>query len=208
VVRVASVAVSPSMASVLVGQTLQLSATPKDAAGNNLPGRSVTWTSDTPGVAMVSATGLVAAIAEGTAAITAAADGASSTAAITVSNDLAIDIVRPDSVGPVADTLFVQAGVQSIHGIASAEAQVKPDVGFYQTALCYCPVRKGLAWSGMIVVHDLKTDDYQLVITVLDSLGTSATGAVKFHHIYGHEGGVGPAPGKKQVLPPPRRGVP
>jgi uncharacterized protein YjdB len=209
VVRVASVALSPSMGSVLVGQTFQLSATPKDAAGNNLPGRSVAWTSDAPGVATVNSTGLVAAVAAGAAIITAAADGASSTSTITVVDDLAIYIVRPDSVGPVGDTLFVQAGIQSIHGVAIAEASVEPNIGFYQTALCYCAVGKGgLAWSGTMLVRDLKTGDYQLVITVLDSFGTTATGAVSFHHVYGHEGGNGPAPGKKQILPPTRPRLP
>src|SRR3989442_48603 len=43
VVPVASVAVSPAAASLTVGQAVQLTATPKDAAGNVLTGRVVTW---------------------------------------------------------------------------------------------------------------------------------------------------------------------
>src|SRR6266550_2982638 len=44
-VPVASVTVSPATASITVGQTTQLTATPKDAGGNPLSGRVVTWAS-------------------------------------------------------------------------------------------------------------------------------------------------------------------
>src|SRR5207249_8864821 len=43
----------------LVGATVQLTTTLKDAAGNVLSGRSVTWASGTPAVATESSTGLV-----------------------------------------------------------------------------------------------------------------------------------------------------
>src|SRR6266403_2234773 len=56
---VASVAVSPASPSVQVGLTVQLTATPKDANGNPLAGRLVTWATSDSGVARVSATGLV-----------------------------------------------------------------------------------------------------------------------------------------------------
>ncbi|SRR6266851_3888842 len=85
-VPVASVTVSPATASIMVGQTVQLGATPKDANGNVLTGRVVTWTSNNPGVATVNGTGLVTALAAGTAIITAACESATSTAAITVTN--------------------------------------------------------------------------------------------------------------------------
>ncbi len=62
-VPVASVTVSPATPIIMVGQTVQLTATPKDASGNVLTGRTVTWTSDNGGVATVNGTGLVAAVA-------------------------------------------------------------------------------------------------------------------------------------------------
>src|SRR5207249_1091730 len=52
-VPVASVTVSPSTASVPVGQTVQLTATPKDASGNPLSGRTVSWGSSNTAVATV-----------------------------------------------------------------------------------------------------------------------------------------------------------
>src|SRR5205085_1681139 len=81
---VASVDVSPATASLTPGQTIQLTATPKDPAGNPLSGRAVTWASSDTGIARVSATGLVTAKALGSATITATSEGKSGTAAVTV----------------------------------------------------------------------------------------------------------------------------
>ena len=85
-VPVASVAVSPTSASVSVGQTVQLAATPKDANGNPLTGRTVTWSSGNTAVATVSASGLVTGVSAGAATITAASEGQSGSAAITVTS--------------------------------------------------------------------------------------------------------------------------
>src|SRR5439155_988163 len=64
-VPVATVTVSPASASVTVGQTAQLTATAKDAAGNALSGRAITWTSSNSGVATVTGTGLVTSVGAG-----------------------------------------------------------------------------------------------------------------------------------------------
>jgi len=85
VVPVASVAVTPPSASVTVGQTVQLTATPKDANGNPLSGRTVTWATSNAAVATVSGTGLVSAVAVGSATLTATSEGRSGTATVTVS---------------------------------------------------------------------------------------------------------------------------
>src|SRR2546428_362438 len=81
-VPVASVTVAP--ATVLVGVTVQLTATTKDAAGNVLTGRTVTWATSNPAVATVNSTGLATGVAAGQATITATSEGQSGTAAITV----------------------------------------------------------------------------------------------------------------------------
>src|SRR5947209_5886031 len=81
---VAAVAVSPTAASVAVGQTVQLAATLKDAGGNVLTGRTVAWASGSTGVATVSGSGLVTGVAAGTATITATSEGQSGTATVTV----------------------------------------------------------------------------------------------------------------------------
>ena len=83
-VPVASVTVSPASASLQVGQTTQLTATPKDASGNPLAGRVVTWSSSNATVAAVNGTGLVSGQAAGSATITATSEGQSGTSSITV----------------------------------------------------------------------------------------------------------------------------
>src|SRR5438876_4185044 len=50
---VASVTVSPASASVPVGQTVQLTATPLDSTGSPLVGRTVSWSTSNPTVAAV-----------------------------------------------------------------------------------------------------------------------------------------------------------
>src|SRR6184192_7045 len=83
-VPVASVAVSPASASVQVGQTVQLAATPRDANGNPLSGRAVSWASSNTAVATVSGSGLVTGVTAGSATITATSEAKTGTSAITV----------------------------------------------------------------------------------------------------------------------------
>ena len=83
-VPVASVAVSPASASIQLGETVQLIATPKDANGNALSGRTMTWSSNNTTVATVSSSGLVTGQAAGSATITATSEGQSGTAALTI----------------------------------------------------------------------------------------------------------------------------
>ncbi|PYP73556.1 MAG: hypothetical protein DMD41_05450, partial [Gemmatimonadetes bacterium] len=95
---VASVAVSPATASVQVGASVQLAATPKDASGNPLSGRVVTWVSGAPLLVTVNGSGLVTGVAAGSATITATSEGQSGTAAITVT------ALPPPAVASVAVT--------------------------------------------------------------------------------------------------------
>jgi len=106
---VASVSVSPATASVPVGQTVQLTATPQDASGNPLSGRVITWSSSSTTVATVSGSGLVTARAAGSATITATSEGQSGTAAITVPAPAPVASV---SVSPASATLQIGQTVQ------------------------------------------------------------------------------------------------
>jgi hypothetical protein len=81
---VASVEVSPDSASVAVGGSVQLTATPKDAEGQPLSGRTVTWATNAPQVATISGTGLVTGVAPGTATISATSEGIRGTSSVTV----------------------------------------------------------------------------------------------------------------------------
>jgi uncharacterized protein YjdB len=92
-VPVWSVTVSPTSFTLHPGEQTQLTATLRDAAGNVLTGRTVSWSSDAPSIASVSQAGLVTAAAVGNAVITASAEGKSATAAITVVAPPVIDRV-------------------------------------------------------------------------------------------------------------------
>jgi hypothetical protein len=85
-VPVASVTVAPNPASVQAGATVQLTATPKDANGNPLSGRAISWSTSATAVATVSASGLVSGVAAGSATITATSEGKSGTSAVTVTS--------------------------------------------------------------------------------------------------------------------------
>ena len=81
---VASVSIAYPHSWVLLGGTLQLVAILKDARGNLLTGRTVSWTSRAPTVATVNTSGLVAGVTEGLATITAASEGKSDTTQLSV----------------------------------------------------------------------------------------------------------------------------
>jgi len=89
-----SVAVSPASGTLDAGQSLQLSATIRDEYGNEITGTEPEWSSSSPGVASVNASGLVSAQGEGSAQITAAAGGASGSAQITVEPDLTVTLEK------------------------------------------------------------------------------------------------------------------
>jgi alpha-tubulin suppressor-like RCC1 family protein/uncharacterized protein YjdB len=83
-VPVVSVVVSPDTATRTVGQTIQLTATPKDSIGGTLTGRVTTWTSSDTARASVSGSGLVTVKAAGTATISATIEGKSGSAGLTL----------------------------------------------------------------------------------------------------------------------------
>src|SRR2546426_265740 len=114
---VASVTVAPPTPTVGVGETVQLTATTKDANGNVLAGRVVTWASSNTAVATVSPTGLVTGVAEGQSTITATSEGQSGTAALTVIPPVASVTVAPaPATVVVGQTLQLTATTKDANG--------------------------------------------------------------------------------------------
>jgi uncharacterized protein YjdB len=83
-IPVSAVQVTPPSASVPTGSTTQLAATPRDAGGNALAGRTVTWSSDNNAVATVTSDGRVLGVAPGTTTVRATSEGVTGTATVTV----------------------------------------------------------------------------------------------------------------------------
>jgi trimeric autotransporter adhesin len=107
----ASVTVNPGTLSLTVGQTGALDAVVKDASGNVLTGRAVSWSSGSPLVASVSQSGVVTALLPGTATITASTGTGSSTvsgtASVTVS---ALPPGPPATIDVTPSSTSVKAG--------------------------------------------------------------------------------------------------
>ena len=84
VATVTSLAISRTDAVIVVDETLQLTAQPRDPEGRPLE-REVTWTSDHPEYVAVDETGLITGVAEGGAYVTATSDGVSERVLVFVS---------------------------------------------------------------------------------------------------------------------------
>ena len=127
----ASVTVSPATAELTaLGATVQLSAEVRDQNGQVMTGATVTWASSAAAVATVSASGLVTAVADGSATITATAGSASGSATVTVAQEVSAVAVVPDTATfVVGDTLRLAATAtdgngQVVTGVGAGQAQV------------------------------------------------------------------------------------
>ena len=83
-VPVSTVTVTLASSNLYVGQTTPASVVLKDANGNTLAGRTVTWSSSSASVATVDASGLVTATGAGTAMITGTSEGRSGSSGVAV----------------------------------------------------------------------------------------------------------------------------
>jgi len=83
-VPVAKVTVVPADVAVSTGKTTQLQARVTDAAGNQLSGRSVTWTSSDTRIVTIDANGVASGVRKGSAVITASSEGKAGTGTVRV----------------------------------------------------------------------------------------------------------------------------
>jgi hypothetical protein len=81
---VARVAMDTAAATLVPGQTMQLQAVGLSVAGDSLKDRSIAWTTDAATVASINATGLLTAVAPGSAVVTATIEGRTATKRIAV----------------------------------------------------------------------------------------------------------------------------
>ncbi|HEY2806307.1 MAG TPA: Ig-like domain-containing protein, partial [Gemmatimonadales bacterium] len=107
---VGSVTLTPTVLSMAPGDTARLSALLRNPGGETILGMAVTWATNAPTVAKVSASGLVTAVTTGNATITASAGGHSGTAAVTVTGSMVP--VASIAVTPATNTLTPGATVQ------------------------------------------------------------------------------------------------
>ena len=116
---VQKVKVRPAQDTLGPGDSVQLVGTPQDPEGKALTGRQLVWTSSNASVATVSSSGLVTAVAHGTATITATAEGVAGNATVTVQ-----DRVARVTLSPEADDLSVGEKVDLVATLRSAGGEV------------------------------------------------------------------------------------
>jgi uncharacterized protein YjdB len=115
-VPVATVAISPTTASVIVGQTTTLTATARDGAGNALTGRTVVWTTSSASLATVNG-GVVTGVAPGgPVTITATVEGVGATAAITVNPIPVATVTLSQTTGTLVPTQTLDLTVTARDG--------------------------------------------------------------------------------------------
>ena len=122
-----SVAVSPSSAVLAaLGDTAAFAAEVRDQRGAVMTGATVGWSSSATEVVAVAATGVVTAVGNGTATVTATAGQASAAVEITVRQVAAAVAVGADTVSfsAVGDTATVTATVSDANGHAVEDAAV------------------------------------------------------------------------------------
>lgn len=115
---VATATVSPSSSTVPIGQTGQLSAELRDAAGNLLAGRVVAWSSTRTSVASVTTAGVVTGVSAGMATITAMSEGQAGTATVTVvaSGDRTVTVTPSSATIAPLGTVTLTATVRGPSG--------------------------------------------------------------------------------------------
>ena len=107
-VPVATVEISPPSIDLVVGQSSSLVVVAKDAKGNVLTGRPVSWSSGAPSVASVSSSGVVTGVGPGSAVVFATIEGKTGSATVNV-RQLAVTSV---TVTPSVNSINVGAQVQ------------------------------------------------------------------------------------------------
>ncbi len=98
----ASIAVSPSSLSMIIGTTSQLAATVSNAAGNPISGAVVSWTSNNANVATVATNGLVTALGYGSAIVTASSGSVTRQVAVAVNTNITQVAITPVPLAPLA----------------------------------------------------------------------------------------------------------
>jgi uncharacterized protein YjdB len=113
-IPIASITLSPSTASVAAGASITLAATPVDAKGNALTGRTLTWSSSNSSVATVSQTGIVSGVTAGSATITVSGASAGQSPPVTQTATLTVTLANTQGpqrivLSPLSGTLHVGA---------------------------------------------------------------------------------------------------
>ena len=208
---VSSVTVSPSEATIEVGETKQFSATAYDSDNTEIPGKDFTWTSSKSKVATISDAGLATALDAGSTKISAVVDSVPGTATLTVTEPPP-PATCPAAItdAPIHDlTLFAGVGITPIDltehfehidqvGIEITVTSPSPEIAVLSTdgnVLKIEPKSAGQIETVTVTVTDTTEIDacdpvsLSFMITVMDL--ASVPWSVSGEHVYRLDGNVG-----------------
>lgn len=111
---VATVTVTLNSSALTVGQTTQGSAVLRDASGNILSGRTITWSSSNTSVATVSGSGYITSVGAGSAVITATSESKTGTASVSVTAPPPPPAPSTGSVEPAGMTQLTQRSFNAV----------------------------------------------------------------------------------------------
>ena len=154
---VASVVVTPVNASLVsLGETVQLTASAQDASGNTLSGKTFTWSSSGQSVATVGSSGLVTAVANGSATITATTDGVNGTATVDVSQVATLAFKRENGQPTSHPPLGFRVNGSRKHRMLPIPEEleiVRQILGLWRTGLSHRAIAAKLNADGVSTKH-------------------------------------------------------
>ena len=183
--EVASVSVTPSELTLPIGESEQLTATPRDQAGNPLAGLTVAWSSSEEAVATVSASGMVTGVGAGATTVSASVEGKSGTATASVTP---VPVVPVASVSVLpAELTFVQGGSQQF----TADLRDQPGHSLFGRSVTWATSDASVATvsdSGLVIglgvgsatitaTSEGKSDTAEVFISVVTFAAAAAGGA-------------------------------
>ena len=124
--KVLSIGIAPARSDLHVGDSMQLTATPRSTGGTGAAGK-VSWSSSNSSIATVSASGLVTAVAPGSATISATCDGVNGSAQVSVTV-VPVASVLVEPAGPslaIGEQLQFKASLKDQHGATLTEREIK-----------------------------------------------------------------------------------
>lgn len=184
---VARIVLSSPSATLTAGETLQLTAIAYDAAGSELPGRTMTWSASVASGSTpltISQNGLISALAAGSVIVEAECEGVNAAVVVTVRDNIdpniGISFASPVKNELIGDTLSLLAAVQTREHVEKVEVKLLSKV--------YSLVRDYVAsagtvqevWVLKIDVTDVPTGFYEIVATATVTRGAIGRGTITF----------------------------
>jgi uncharacterized protein YjdB len=184
-----SLTVTPATARlVALGASVQLSAAARDANGHTIPGKRITWSSSAASIATVDTTGKVTAVANGSAIVTAGADGVMNSASVTVEQELASVAITPAtaSLGTLGRSVQLAASARDARGyviggktfawVSSSPAIASVNGSGLVTAVANGPTTITATTEGVTGTSEVTVAQKAATVT-LTPTGASLTGA-------------------------------